>query len=178
MPMIVSARPARPADIPTTLVRKTALPVMNALAEGEEHPLGGQPPRQTDRRHEAGEEAPLVREGVLIAAHPSAGASVCQVDFLSPAGPLEDVVAQVGAWLTDPDDRALVIATRSTGEPKRVVLPRRHLASVAASAARLGASGRWVLALPRRTSPACGRAPLPRRGTSAGAAGARRLAVG
>ncbi len=59
-------------------------------------------------------------------------------------------MAQTRAWLAGPDDVALVIATSgSTGEPKRVRLSRAAvLASVRASAARLGASGAWVLALP------------------------------
>ncbi len=53
-------------------------------------------------------------------------------------------------WLDGPDDVRLVVETSgSTGLPKRVLLSRAAvLASVAATEARLGASGRWVLVLP------------------------------
>ncbi|GAA5144966.1 o-succinylbenzoate--CoA ligase [Nocardioides marinquilinus] len=56
------------------------------------------------------------------------------------------------AWLDAADDDAppLVVTTSgSSGRPKRVVLSRRAvLASVAATEARLGTRGRWVLRLP------------------------------
>ena len=72
------------------------------------------------------------------------------MDFVSPAGAAADVVAQVRAWLDRPDDVPLVVETSgSTGAPKRVALSRAAvLASVRASAARLGTTGPWVLALP------------------------------
>lgn len=72
------------------------------------------------------------------------------MDFWAPVGSGTDVVGQARAWLDGPADVPLLIATSgSTGTPKRVVLDRAAvLASVAASAARLGASGPWVLALP------------------------------
>ncbi|WP_240044614.1 AMP-binding protein [Nocardioides albidus] len=72
------------------------------------------------------------------------------MDFWSPDGSPDSVVAQARAWLEGPDDVDLVVATSgSTGRPKRVRLARAAvLASVRASAARLGASGPWVLALP------------------------------
>lgn len=60
-------------------------------------------------------------------------------------------MASLRAWLGAPDEPApwVVETSGSTGRPKRVVLPRAAvLASVAASARRLGASGAWVLALP------------------------------
>jgi len=59
-------------------------------------------------------------------------------------------IAQLAAWWEAAEPEPLLIETSgSTGRPKRVVLPRRAVAaSVAASAARLGASGRWLLALP------------------------------
>jgi O-succinylbenzoic acid--CoA ligase len=55
----------------------------------------------------------------------------------------------VDAWLGG-DDRPVVIATSgSSGAPKQVLLSREAvLASAAASAARLGGSGPWLLALP------------------------------
>ena len=56
----------------------------------------------------------------------------------------------VASWLaaTDPDPW-VVETSGSTGHPKRVVLSRDALlASVHASARRLGGSGRWLLALP------------------------------
>lgn len=59
-------------------------------------------------------------------------------------------VAAVADWLAAPDPDPWVVETSgSTGAPKRVQLPRAAvLASVNASAHRLGASGRWLLALP------------------------------
>jgi O-succinylbenzoic acid--CoA ligase len=61
-----------------------------------------------------------------------------------------EVVATLRAWLDGPDDVRLVVETSgSTGAPKRVLLSRGAvLASVAATERRLGAAGRWVLALP------------------------------
>jgi O-succinylbenzoic acid--CoA ligase len=61
-----------------------------------------------------------------------------------------EVVATLRAWLDGPDDVRLVVETSgSTGAPKRVLLSRAAvLASVAATERRLGAAGRWVLALP------------------------------
>jgi o-succinylbenzoate---CoA ligase len=69
---------------------------------------------------------------------------------LTPAGEPAEVVEQLRGWLAGPDDVRLVVATSgSTGAPKRVALRRAAvLASVAASARRLGGSGPWVLALP------------------------------
>ena len=69
---------------------------------------------------------------------------------LTPAGEPTAAVEQVRAWLAGPGDVRLVVATSgSTGAPKRVALTRDAvLASVAASARRLGATGPWVLALP------------------------------
>ncbi len=59
-------------------------------------------------------------------------------------------MAAVSAWIAAADDESLVIETSgSTGWPKRVVLRRSAvLASVSASARRLGGEGRWLLALP------------------------------
>jgi O-succinylbenzoic acid--CoA ligase len=60
-------------------------------------------------------------------------------------------VAALRRWLDAPAEPApwVVETSGSTGRPKRVVLSRRAvLASVTASARRLGASGPWVLALP------------------------------
>ena len=59
-------------------------------------------------------------------------------------------VAQLAAWLDAPGDTRLVVETSgSSGRPKRVVLSSSAIrASVAASAARLGATGRWALVLP------------------------------
>lgn len=72
------------------------------------------------------------------------------MDSWAPGGSPADVVVQARAWLAGPPDVPLVIATSgSTGTPKRVVLDRAAvLASVRASAVRLGATGPWVLALP------------------------------
>lgn len=65
-------------------------------------------------------------------------------------GSAVDVAAGARAWLDAPEDVPLLVTTSgSTGVPKRVLLPRAAvLASIRASAARLGASGPWVLALP------------------------------
>lgn len=59
-------------------------------------------------------------------------------------------VRALESWLAADDPEPWVVETSgSTGAPKRVVLPRAAvLASVEASARRLGASGRWLLALP------------------------------
>ncbi|WP_459971754.1 AMP-binding protein [Nocardioides pyridinolyticus] len=59
-------------------------------------------------------------------------------------------IERLAAWLAADDPEPWVVETSgSTGTPKRVLLPRDAvLASVHASARRLGASGRWLLALP------------------------------
>ena len=60
-------------------------------------------------------------------------------------------VDELDAWLAAAAEPAPVVVetSGSTGKPKRVVLSRRAvLASVQASAARLGGAGPWVLALP------------------------------
>lgn len=59
-------------------------------------------------------------------------------------------VPQLAAWLDAPGDTRLVVETSgSSGAPKRVVLSDTAIrASVAASARRLGGTGRWALVLP------------------------------
>ena len=59
-------------------------------------------------------------------------------------------VRALEAWLAADDPEPWVVETSgSTGQPKRVLLPRAAvLASVEASARRLGGTGRWLLALP------------------------------
>ena len=59
-------------------------------------------------------------------------------------------IERLEAWLTAADPAPWVVETSgSTGAPKRVVLSRDAvLASVTASARRVGGSGRWLLALP------------------------------
>ena len=63
---------------------------------------------------------------------------------------MDVVVDRIGEWLAAEDPAPWVVETSgSTGAPKRVVLSRAAvLASVSASARRLGATGRWLLALP------------------------------
>ena len=65
-------------------------------------------------------------------------------------GASADVVAALSAWVVGSDDEPLVVETSgSSGTPKRVVLSRQAvLASVRATARRLGGEGRWLLALP------------------------------
>ena len=65
-------------------------------------------------------------------------------------GSTTEVVAALTSWLTAAADDPLVVETSgSTGAAKRVVLSRGAvLASVAATARRLGGEGRWLLALP------------------------------
>jgi O-succinylbenzoic acid--CoA ligase len=65
-------------------------------------------------------------------------------------GTTAEVVAALSTWLRAGDEEPLVVETSgSTGTPKRVVLSRRAvLASVTATARRLGGEGRWLLALP------------------------------
>lgn len=63
----------------------------------------------------------------------------------------EGTAAELRRWLEAPGEPEpwVVETSGSTGRPKRVRLSRRAvLASVAATQQRLGASGRWVLALP------------------------------
>lgn len=59
-------------------------------------------------------------------------------------------IERLEAWLAADDPAPWIVETSgSTGAPKRVLLSRDAvLASVHASARRLGASGRWLLALP------------------------------
>ena len=65
-------------------------------------------------------------------------------------GTTTEVVRALSEWIRASDDEPLIVETSgSTGAPKRVVLSRRAvLASVAATAHRLGGEGRWLLALP------------------------------
>ena len=78
---------------------------------------------------------------------PGRATSLRRVDI---RGPSDGVVAALSGWVAGTDDEPLVVETSgSTGAPKRVVLSRRAvLASVAATARRLGGEGRWLLALP------------------------------
>lgn len=67
------------------------------------------------------------------------------------SGTPREVVAEVRAWLAEVEEPApLIIETSgSTGTPKQVELARTAvLASARATARRLGAEGRWLLALP------------------------------
>jgi o-succinylbenzoate---CoA ligase len=72
------------------------------------------------------------------------------VTTVRPEGSAGEVIATLRSWLDGTDDVRLVVETSgSTGSPKRVLLSRGAvLASVAATERRLGAAGRWVLALP------------------------------
>jgi O-succinylbenzoic acid--CoA ligase len=72
------------------------------------------------------------------------------VTFLRPSDEPSAAIRQLSRWLEADTPAPLLIETSgSTGRPKRVVIPRRAvLASVEASARRLGASSRWLLALP------------------------------
>jgi O-succinylbenzoic acid--CoA ligase len=66
------------------------------------------------------------------------------------AGPARATIDRLRAWLAADDPEPWVVETSgSTGRPKRVLLSRDAvLASVHASARRLGGSGCWLLALP------------------------------
>ncbi|GAA1928651.1 AMP-binding protein [Nocardioides hwasunensis] len=72
------------------------------------------------------------------------------MSFLRPSDEPATAIGQLSRWLdADDPDHLLIETSGSTGRPKGVVLPRRAvLASVEASARRLGATGRWMLALP------------------------------
>jgi O-succinylbenzoic acid--CoA ligase len=72
------------------------------------------------------------------------------VTFLRPSDEPSVAIRQLSRWLEAASPDPLLIQTSgSTGTPKGVVLPRRAvLASVEASARRLGETGRWLLALP------------------------------
>lgn len=72
------------------------------------------------------------------------------MSFLRPSDEPAVAIRQLSRWLAaDSPDPLLIETSGSTGRPKGVVIPRRAvLASVEASARRLGGSGRWLLALP------------------------------
>ncbi len=72
------------------------------------------------------------------------------MSFLRPSDEPSVAIRQLSRWLESDNPEPLLIETSgSTGKPKGVVLPRGAvLASVEASANRLGKSGRWLLALP------------------------------
>lgn len=72
------------------------------------------------------------------------------MSHLRPSDDAAEAVGQLREWLAaDHPDPLLIETSGSTGRPKKVVLTRDAvLASVRASADRLGASGRWLLALP------------------------------
>jgi O-succinylbenzoic acid--CoA ligase len=72
------------------------------------------------------------------------------VSFLRLTGDAEADIVAVAGWLRAPEPEGVLIETSgSSGVPKRVVLSREAvLASAAASAARVGGTGPWVLALP------------------------------
>jgi O-succinylbenzoic acid--CoA ligase len=72
------------------------------------------------------------------------------MNFVVPQGDAGEIVDTLRGWLEGPGDVRLVVETSgSTGAPKRVALARdAMLASVTASARRLGSVGPWVLALP------------------------------
>lgn len=71
---------------------------------------------------------------------------------LPPPGAELDLIADalgLDAPVTEPDVAAVVATSGSTGQPKAVVLSRAAItAAVAATHARLGGPGDWVLALP------------------------------
>jgi o-succinylbenzoate---CoA ligase len=72
------------------------------------------------------------------------------VNFLRPSDEPSVAIRQLSGWLeADAPPPLLIETSGSTGRPKGVVLPRRAvIASVEASARRLGGTGRWLLALP------------------------------
>ncbi len=72
------------------------------------------------------------------------------MSFVRPSDDPAVAIRQLARWLEDDDPDPLLIETSgSTGRPKGVVLSRDAVvASAEASAARLQASGRWLLALP------------------------------
>ncbi len=87
---------------------------------------------------------------VSVERSPPKAFTVRPVSFLRPSDEASVAVAQLTRWLEADSPEPLLISTSgSTGEPKRVVLSRDAvLASVEASAGRLGAAGQWVLTLP------------------------------
>ena len=72
------------------------------------------------------------------------------MSFLRPSDDPAVAIAQLAEWLEADEPEPLLIETSgSSGQPKRVVLSRDAVvASVEASAQRLGARGPWLLALP------------------------------
>lgn len=68
---------------------------------------------------------------------------------IAPSDARRQVETLASWWASDDATPWVVETSGSTGRPKRVVLPRAAVrASVELSARRLGASGRWLLALP------------------------------
>ncbi|WP_310529936.1 AMP-binding protein [Nocardioides sp.] len=72
------------------------------------------------------------------------------MSLLRPSDDAAVAIAQLADWLEAAEPAPLLIETSgSSGQPKRVVLSRSAVvASVEASARRLGESGQWLLALP------------------------------
>ena len=87
----------------------------------------------------------------MIAGHRTATTGIaCVREPLSPSDDPVVAIAQLAEWLAaDAPERLLIETSGSTGRPKRVLLSRDAVvASVEASARRLGARGQWLLALP------------------------------
>lgn len=72
------------------------------------------------------------------------------MSLLRPSDDATEAIAQLRTWLhADDPERLLIETSGSSGLPKRVVLSRDAVvASVEASARRLGVRGQWLLALP------------------------------
>jgi len=98
------------------------------------------------RRRATEREMPRTEIQAAPGARPRVRYGTTRVDRVNSAATIE----RLRAWLDADDPEPWVIETSgSTGVPKRVSLSRAAvLSSVEASARRLGASGRWLLALP------------------------------
>lgn len=72
------------------------------------------------------------------------------MDFASEGHPLSEHIDAIRTWWESDDSEPWTVETSgSTGRPKQVLLSRDAVrASVGASAERLGATGRWALAVP------------------------------
>src|SRR5690242_20628325 len=103
-----------------------------------------------ERRRATGWSGRILENHVATGGIVPAASSVRRMGHLRLSGDAARDVDAVDAWLGAEASEGVVIATSgSSGAPKQVLLPRQAvLASVSASAARLGASGPWLLALP------------------------------
>src|SRR5262249_29640049 len=141
-PAMVRPRPTCAARRPTTWVKNTALPVMKVPSAAANISDCSASRRDSGVGGIRRATTPCTGEGTTEM--PPRGDTVRHMDFPAPGA----AIAALDAWLADGVDPWIVETSGSTGRPKRVMLSRRAVdTSIEASAGRLGAAGRWLLAL-------------------------------